>query len=147
MGENDLDLSRRNLTHLDVNFIPDNIDSLLLYNNELTNIEGLSINKSISVLSVSHNKIKEIKTLPETIEKIFISNNPLTDISGIWKCKKLKVISFDQPHLYNEIKTLCKIKKCDFDYWDESINSMGDNEVHDKLIEEFMDGESTYHNV
>ena len=128
---------RQKLSKVPLELIEEN--ELLVGGNEIIELPNNLLN-SITKIDAFHNKLETLPDkLPNNLKYLYVAmnnlkrlpqklphnltaldielNDNLNDICAIWNCPNLISIEFNQKHLYNEIKTFCKVTNCSMLYY------------------------------
>ena len=95
------------------NINSNDIKTLVLNNNELTDISGIKIFKNLEKLNLAYNKINNISDIENLInlKVLYLNSNPLNDISVIKNLNNLKYLNIDNLELgLDQIKYINSIK-------------------------------------
>ena len=93
---------------------PNNIKTLLLSSNELTNISGIKLFKNLQNLYLIKNKLTDISVLNNLIKlkELYLNNNKLKDIKNLYNLTELKILDISSNKLtdISIIKNLSKLE-------------------------------------
>ena len=92
---------------------PNNIKTLLLSSNELTDISEIKLFKNVEYLDIANNELTDISVLKvfKNLTDLYISFNKIKDISVIQYLKKLQILDIDNLELKSDQIEYIKLLK------------------------------------